>query len=154
MAADPLAALLRLRQIEVDEARRSLGDCLAAERAAREAVEHADRAIAREAEAAADLTADDARVEAFAAWLPTGRAAQQAATHALTTAEARVAEARAALTLSRAALRAAEQLMATREAEREAQKLRQEQLRLDEIGRKDGEPGFGPAGDGESARDD
>jgi flagellar export protein FliJ len=134
MAADPLVSLVKLRQIEVDEARRALGECLAAERLASTAVQQAADAIVAEAAAAEQLAADDAAVEAFAAWLPTGRAAQRAAEDALVTAEARVAEARAALTLSRAALRAAEQMAAGRELARQAEAQRQEQFRLDEIG--------------------
>ena len=134
MAADPLESLLKLRRLEVDDARRSLADSQAVERAASDAAEDAIRALADEADAATRLQADDAAVDAFAAWLPVGRAAQETAETALLTAKAHSAAARAALALSRAALRAVEVLIAEHAAERQAAMQQQEQHRLDEIG--------------------
>lgn len=79
MTRDPLDALMRLRRIAADKARRDLADCLRAESVAAEAVAMITASIEHEAEVATDLAAGDAEVEAFAAWLCRMRPQQGAA---------------------------------------------------------------------------
>jgi hypothetical protein len=78
MTHDPLEALLRLRLIAVDEARRGLAECLRSESEAAAAVAAIEAAIERETEVATSLAAGDAEVEAFAAWLRRIRPKQRA----------------------------------------------------------------------------
>ncbi len=79
MKSDPLAALLRLRRLTADQARRELADCLRAESEAKEAITAIDAEIARETEVATSLAGGDAEVEAYAAWLRRIRPSQLAA---------------------------------------------------------------------------
>ncbi len=95
MTRDPLEALLRLRRIAVDEARRDLAECLRVESEAAAAVAAIEAAIEQETEVATSLAAGDAEVEAFAAWLRRIRPKQRAALEAETQAEAETARARA-----------------------------------------------------------
>jgi hypothetical protein len=69
MSRDPLEALLRLRRMAADEARRGLAECLRAEGEAAAAVATIEAAIDRETEAATSLAVGDAEVEASAGWL-------------------------------------------------------------------------------------
>ncbi len=79
MPRDPLDAVLRVRRMAVDTARRHLAERLTVEEAARKHAEAAETRILSEGQAAADIAAGDGAVEAFAAWLPVGRAEVQAA---------------------------------------------------------------------------
>jgi len=74
-----LRLALRLRQAAVATAEQHLAECIAVETQAAEAARQANAAIQIEADAASAITSDDAAVEAFAAWLPRGRAAQAVA---------------------------------------------------------------------------
>ncbi len=65
MKSDPLAALLRLRRLTADQARRELADCLRAESEAKQAIAAIDAEIARETEVATGLAGGDAEVEAY-----------------------------------------------------------------------------------------
>lgn len=134
MSGDPLQALLKLREQQVEAARLDYAACLQAETAAEHAAHEADAAIANEAASAADIAADDAAVEAFAAWLPEGRRRARAAQAKRDTTELETARARAALAVSRAGMKAVEKLIDTRAAEREADLARRAQAELDEIG--------------------
>ena len=79
MTHDPLEALLRLRRMAADEARRDLAECLRIESEAAAAVAAIKAAIERETEVATSLAAGDAEVEAFGAWLRRIRPMQRAA---------------------------------------------------------------------------
>lgn len=130
---DPLATVLRIRRVTVDDARRALGEALRAADKMLEQAEAADKAIAAEGEIAADLEAGDNAVEAFAAWLPIGRARAHAAREACERAQSEVAKARAALTVARAAAEAADALLQRRRADAASQVARRVQADMDEI---------------------
>ena len=129
-----LALMARIRGLAVAEARRDLADHLRREGLAEAA---ADAAVARlllERSVATDMQANDAAVEAFAAWLPHGTKTLADSSDGLTRAQAATAQARARLTVARASDAALEALIAAKKAEAEAERLKQEQLVLDEIG--------------------
>ncbi len=130
---DPLEQLVRLRRAAVDEARRSLGECLRVESEASAAVIAIETAIQRETEVASSLTAGDAEVEAFAAWLRRIRPKQQAALAAEAEAEATTARARVVLAAARAGLRAAEEMLEKRAAAEHAAEERKAQGEIDEV---------------------
>jgi flagellar export protein FliJ len=136
MKQDPLEALMRLRRIAADKARRDLADCLRAESAAAEAVATIAASIEHEAEVATDLAAGDAEVEAFAAWLRRMRPTQRAAETAVEEATADTAEARAALAMARAAVRAVEEMQAHHADAARVAAERAAQRELDEVGRR------------------
>ena len=115
MPRDPLKTVHRLRQMEVDGARAELQRLGALVHQARMTERAATIAIQTEMNAAARLCADDATVEAFGAWLPTGRAAVIRAQAQLGRVEQDTAQARAILNLARAGAEAVEKLMAERE---------------------------------------
>jgi flagellar export protein FliJ len=118
----------------LDEARRELGRCLAAEDAANAGRRAAEAAIHSEQQAASALDADDGAVEAFAAWLPRGRQAIAHAESAYSRAETATAQARARLAAARAAAAAAERMIETRQAAERIAEDRKEQAALDEAG--------------------
>jgi flagellar export protein FliJ len=131
MTHDPLEALLRLRLIAVDEARRGLAECLRSESEAAAAVAAIEAAIERETEVATSLAAGDAEVEAFAAWLRRIRPKQRAAFDAETQAEAETARARVLLGAARVAVRAAEQMLEQHAAAAQAEAERKAQAEID-----------------------
>ena len=132
-ARDPLASLLRLRRTAVDAARQDLAGCLSAEDAAARTVTELKTAIAREMDAASSLAAEDADVEAFAAWLRQLRPRQAEAHAAHDRARAETARSRAALAAARTAEHAAEVMLDKHAAERRAEAERGEQRTLDEV---------------------
>jgi len=136
MKRDPLDALMRLRRIAADKARRDLADCLRAESDATAAVEAIAALIEHEAEVATDLAAGDAEVEAFAAWLRRMRPQQRAAEIAAEETTADTAEARAALAMARAAVRAVEEMQAHHADAARAAAERAAQRELDEAARR------------------
>jgi flagellar export protein FliJ len=138
MTQDPLEALLQVRQIAADEARRSLAQCLRAESAATAAVAAIEATIEREAEAATSLAGGDAEVEAFATWLRRIRPKQRAACAAAKEAEAATIQARAVLGAARAAVRTAEQMLAKRAAEAQVIAERRAQGEIDEAAQRRG----------------
>jgi flagellar export protein FliJ len=138
MTRDPLESLMRLRRLAVDQARRGLADCLRIEEETMHAVAIIEAAIERETEAASDLAADDADVEAFAAWLRRIRPKQHAAHLAEDEAEAETAQARVVLAAARTAVEAAEEMLAKHDAARQAEAERQEQHALDEVAQRTG----------------
>lgn len=142
MKQDPLEALLRLRQVGVDQSRRDLADCLRAEDEAETAVASIAASIEHEAEVVTDLSAGDAEVEAFAAWLHRMRPRQREAQHAVAQAAADTAAARAALAIAQAAVRAVEEMLAHHADAVRAEAERAAQRELDEIARH-GEPAAG-----------
>ena len=70
-----LTTLHRLRQRALDAAAQALAAAQTAQDQAEAAAHAAHRRLDTEREAAEDLAADDAAVEAYTAWLPRGRAA-------------------------------------------------------------------------------
>jgi hypothetical protein len=132
MSRDPIEVLARVRHSVCEDARRGLAACLKAEAAADRALREAEAAIYREQEAASALDASDGAVEAFAAWLPQGRAAVARAREAEERAEAATMQARAVLAAARASAEAADRLLAARAAERATEAARRSQLALDE----------------------
>jgi flagellar export protein FliJ len=130
-----LQTVLRLRHLAVDEAKRELSAMLAAETDADAAEHNAQTAIRREIDAATALDAGDGAVEAFAAWLPLGQAALEAAKRRRDEAEMAVTQARAALRVARADEAAVERLMATQDSAQASEAARREQAMLDEIAR-------------------
>jgi flagellar export protein FliJ len=136
---DPLQSLVRLRRQAVDQARRGLADCLRMEDEAMHAVATIEAAIERETEAATDLAAGDAEVEAFAAWLRRIRPKQYAARMAEDEAVAATAGARVTLVAARSAAEAAEEMLAKHDAARRAEAERLEQHAIDEAALRSGE---------------
>ncbi len=130
---DPLATVLRIRRVTVDEARRLLSAALSAEEQADRIAAAADAAIGTEGEIAADLMAGDSAVEAYAAWLPVGRAQAVQARAASDRARSDVAKARAALTAARAAAESADTLLRNRQSAAAVEVARRAQGEMDEI---------------------
>jgi flagellar export protein FliJ len=133
MMHDPLEALLRLRRLAVDEARRGLAECLRVESEAASAVAAIEAAVHCETEVAASLSAGDAEVEAFAAWLRRIRPKQRAAHAAEEEAETATVSARAVLGAARAAVRAAEEMLEKHAAAVHAEAERRAQGEIDEV---------------------
>ena len=138
MSRDPLEALLRLRRMAADEARRGLAECLRAEGEAAAAVATIEAAIDRETEAATSLAAGDAEVEAFAAWLRRIRPKQQAALAAAESAEAATTQARGVLGAARAGVQAAEETLEKRGAVERAEAEHKAQNEIDEAAQRGG----------------
>ena len=134
MARDPLATLIRLRQRALHDAQRTLVDCIAVEAQAKAATDEAERAIARETEAASCTTGSDAVVEAFAAWLPGARDRVEAARREWESLQAETARARASIAACRTALESVETLR--RERQQKAQHAREHRLQLELEGRR------------------
>jgi len=136
MKRDPLAAVLRLRRLAMEDASRDFAECLRSEGETRQAVAAVEAAIERETDIASSLEAGDAVVEAFGAWLKRARKDLRAAQSRHEQSESETARARAALAVARSALKATEHLIAEHEAAAALEAARQEQRELDEIGRK------------------
>jgi flagellar export protein FliJ len=130
---DPLEVVLRVRRSTLDEAKRALSAALRVEAGAQRHAELAEALLKEEEEAASNLDLGDGAVEAYAAWLPVGRANAKAARDLLEQRSADVAIARAGLTLARTAAEAAESLLERRRAAREAERTRRAQMGMDEI---------------------
>ena len=131
--ADPLDTVLRIRRVTVDDAKRGLAALLQAEDAAQGAAAEAEARVVREGQAATDLGAGDEAVEAYAAWLPVGRAQAEAARASHDRLRCEVALARAALTVARGAAEAAQRLLETRAGERRRELERRSQVEMDEV---------------------
>ena len=130
--ADALHVVLRIGRLAVEEAQRSLAECLGAEMAAAEALSALDAAIMAETDAVSHVSADDRTVEEFGAWLQRITVDRRAAAATLMQTETRSAEARAVLASSRSSVRAAEALLATQAAAARTADERKEQAALDE----------------------
>ena len=131
--SDPLDTVLRIRRVTVDDARRELAALLRAEELAQVKAETAEALIRQEGDAASDLSAGDDAVEAYAAWLPVGRANAVAARAAHEQIRCEIAMARAALTVARGAAESAQQLLDTRATQRKLDANRRDQAVLDEM---------------------
>ena len=111
MSRDPLATLLRIREAALDKARQHVANALAREHAAALRLADEESVLERETAAAVDPSQGDARVDAFARWLPVGRRAIETARGLHQAASAAVDQARVVLTVSRAAHRSVETLI-------------------------------------------
>ncbi len=129
---DPLDTVLRMRRITVDDAKRELASLLRAEELAQSNAGALEALIGQEAVAAADLAAGDEIVEAYAAWLPVGRAKLAAAQATSEQIRCEIAMARAALSVARAAAESAQQLLSKRATERALDANRRSQAAIDE----------------------
>src|SRR3954447_18779578 len=116
MTRDPLEALLRLRRVTADQARRDVAECLRIESEAAAAVAAIKASIERETEVATSLAAGDAEVEAFGAWLRRVRPKQCAALAAEDEAATATLRARTLLGAARAAVRTVEEMLEKRAA--------------------------------------
>lgn len=132
MHREPLETVLRLRRHAVDEARQALTDILVAATEAEMKAHQMQRDIQAETERAADLSGDDARVEAFAVWLPVARRRLAQARAVQERHDADVARCRAELTASRAAVQAVEALLAERKARQVEAQNKAAQRAMDE----------------------
>jgi hypothetical protein len=127
-----LHLLLRVRRRTLEAARQDLARALEAEAIAADHHRQSEDAIRRELRAASCTDAPDAAVEAFAAWLPRGRAAVMLAEAARAAAEAASQQARTRLVVARTASEAAEQLLKNHLTAERAEAARQLQAMLDE----------------------
>ena len=123
-----------MRQAAKDEAERTFMASLADEFRTRQLAEAADAQLCRERDFATNLAAGDGAVEAYAAWLPTGRKQAQLAWEAHERASANVALARASLTLAHAAAEAVAGFLDRRAMAEKQHDDRVLQSALDEIG--------------------
>ena len=130
---DTLKSVLRIRRMTLDSARRELTAILHMEETARLHADEAAALIEKEGESAAEISFDDQAVEAFAAWLPIGRANAVAAREKHEQLRSEVAKARAAVTLARAAAETAQNLLDQRNAERVTEMDRRAQVVLDDF---------------------
>jgi flagellar export protein FliJ len=126
MSRDPLAPLLRVRELQVNHARRSLADRRAGAAEAAKREEAARRAISSE------LSGGYGFADAFAAWLPVARERADKAAGETTLAEQAVEAARSALAAERAGARTVELLIERRALEARRLALRKSQSALDE----------------------
>ncbi len=136
MKREPLAAVVRLRWAAQEDAARELADCLRVEAEAQQAVSAIRAAIERETEAASNLDADDAVVEAFGIWLKRARKDLRDAEAARERAETDTTRSRAVLAAARAAVKAAEEMLETKAAIQRTEAGRREQQVLDEVGQR------------------
>lgn len=134
MTRDPLQTVLRLRDMAVDTARGELAASEMALQAASRTAQQAATRIALEMQRASGIDVGDGGVEAFARWLPRGRADATQARDAADRAEAACVLARARLTASRTAQEAVAAALAKKADAAAAEAARQEQGILDEAG--------------------
>lgn len=120
MQTKTLLTLVKVRKAASDLALHDLATHQQALAAASDAVREAENRIAVEMAAATDMSADDAMVATFAAWLPRGRAAVADARRRLQHCEAEVELAQARLSSAKSDLAAAETLLEQRQAEEKA----------------------------------
>jgi hypothetical protein len=135
MNAAALTALLRLRSLAVDDARRVLADRLRAETRAEADARLAETAIAEETARATSLDGDDGAVEAFAAWLKRARVHLDQARGIHAESAAATTQGRAVLAVARRSLEAAREVLATHLAEQRASIERRLQTEMDEAAR-------------------
>ncbi|GEM_PF-2259790 len=117
MARDPLATLIKVRQVACDESQRRLVEALVIEDKAEQESHRLELLIAQETEAATDIHGTDAMVEAFAAWLPEARRQVASARQVLLDRQAETMRRRAELTACKTALETVETLQKQRQDE-------------------------------------
>ena len=134
MRRETLAAIVKLRQQAITDAKKHLAVTIADESRAQAKAQEADRQLLSEAEAASDVNAGDEVVEAYARWLPTGLQQALAGRTDWESATVEVSHARATLDAARAAAEMAEDAAGMLEKADTALRLRREQAELDEHG--------------------
>lgn len=117
MARDPLATLIKVRQLARDESQCKLVEALGFEDKAEQASHRLELSIAQETEAATDIHGTDAMVESFAAWLPEVRRQLASARQVLLDRQAETMRRRAELTVCKTALETVETLQKQRKDE-------------------------------------
>jgi putative NADH-flavin reductase len=132
MSRTSLETLVRIRKLAIEDARRGLATCLQAEDAAASSLRLAEAAIVHEQATAMDLNADDAVVEAFAAWLPKGRQAVAEASRAHVDAGAATVQSRAVVAAARASAEAVERVVQAQAMARAEDAARRSQAAIDE----------------------
>ncbi len=125
-----LLALLRLRRLEVEAARRVLAEAVGAEAAAERSLALARDAPRLEAQC---LGNDSGRMRNFTAWLPHATAAMQSAEAALAAASRHTTAARLGLGDRQAACKAVETLVEQAELAARKHAARREGHALDEV---------------------
>ncbi|MBV1837944.1 flagellar export protein FliJ [Acetobacter estunensis] len=133
MPRTPLDSLLKIRRLELDEAKKLLSEALARSVTASDAVKNAEQDMVRERNAAIDLAANDQAVEAYSRWLPVGRAALDRARRSERDATAEVESCRMRVNLARSALEVAEKLAEKRAKEQQVLAEKREQAALDDL---------------------
>ena len=133
MRRDQLLKLLQLRRMEVNAARAELLAAEVTAREARQAVRDAQSMLRHEMAAACSVAADDGAAEAFAKWLPIGRAAQTRAEAQLQRVEENLFRIRTAFNLSSSAAESVEMLINDQHTTQIRAEQAAEQLHLDEI---------------------
>ncbi len=134
MRRETLISMVKLRQQAIADAKKRLAETIAEESKAQAYAEEADRRLLQEAEVAADVTAGDEMVEAYARWLPRGlrHASETRLAWEATTTD--VSHARATLDAARAAAELAENTLEAFGKAELAVRVRKEQNELDELG--------------------
>ena len=127
-----LRLLCRAHEADLAEAKRGLAQALGDEEGAGAARDAADAAIHAET-VAAEISAGDAEVEAFARWLPRAQARVREAEQMLAQAAAVTAQRRAELVLVRAAAEAAEEALNAALAALGKQREAAEQVASDDL---------------------
>lgn len=135
MPHDPLAAVVRVRRIALDEARRALAECLGAEERAARSLSQGEAEIVLERASASRPDADDAAVEAFAAWLRIARIRSAQDSAALERISAAAVRARAIVAVARGSLEAAEIAQEQKAEDRRRARERRDQLGLEDAAR-------------------
>ncbi len=143
MAREPLEALLEIRRIALDEARLELAACLEDEVTAARLIVRCDDALVAEQRAAERLAADDAAVEALAAWLPSAQRRTVSARSDHERAMAKSAGARAAATLARGGYEAVQEVLLARLVGASRVRMHREQLDLEDATRRSARCGPG-----------
>ncbi|TLU71619.1 flagellar FliJ family protein [Lichenicoccus roseus] len=133
MSRNPLITLLRLRDAELDDAKRTVAGALVREHAASRRLEVEEAALSREMTMATSMAGGDDCVDAFARWLPIGRKAIGEALIACQVAAAEVDHARTVLTLSRAGHRSVEMLMEKQTLQTAAEAAIRTQREMDDL---------------------
>jgi hypothetical protein len=134
MRRETLVSIAKLREQAITDAKRRLAETIAEESRAQQAAQAADRELLHEAETAADVTAGDEVVEAYARWLPKGLAQAAEARLAWESATTEVSHARATLDAARAAAELADEALAAFDKAALEARLRKEQSEMDERG--------------------
>ncbi len=127
-----LGSLLKVRRVAVTDAKAALAAALGEEETVAGVEAAAANLIGEEIEAASAESADDAAVEALAAWLPRARLRLAEAQKSLYAAEVTTATARAALRAARGAEAAVEGLIEAEAAKERAETDRQAHADLTE----------------------
>ena len=150
MRLNALKRLLRVRHAATNEATRALADALARETEAEHAAAAAARVLAAETDVALHADAPDRTVEAYMAWLPTGRRMIKLASDRHDQATADVTLARTALGLAVTSEQAVKQALDRLEAAERQSFDRRATANLDEMAarRRPADEAFPSDGDG------